>query len=1701
MKKYLFLILSLCIICCTSVLAAPAPAGGADKIVNALIVTPEEYATANDVVVAAARFHSIYNKGSLTDSADVEACFEYAYDNDIIFEGIFDSDDLENYTVSRAELAYILASALPSENLEAVNSVLLMPDSDISSLYYEPALILVNAGIIDGIDEYGSFGPTRSVKRYELGNILKRAVDEKERIVKDYLEYASDEPYYLINDFLMGDSTSVRGIYNIASGWRYDYTGSVQKAPWLIGHIDDARNGYANTLRDLSKTDDITISREIFPQKSGELVLETSFNITMGFSGLELILEDIDGNNIFEMGTYSSGLYFISDGKRTTRYLSYPSSGTYKGKRQYNLLADPNRQGDSNSDQYRISDQIRMRMHINLDDGTVKIYISGTQYAYSGYTYKLKTGYNGLKKVVFSTSITDQIEYTVKQVHLYKNYSVNDKFITHKVGAKPYDYTTSGDVTVREMYTDNYNQGDFYCVRMNARDGGNVYARKNFKKTSGLVKLETYLLVPEGNDGVYFKAGYGESDIIKIVTKDQKFYTVDKNGNPDKELRFFTPNTWQCIRIEADTNTQTALIKINGKVVAENVPFNIKTDGFNRIEIGCNDADGNFEFWFDDVEVHELYYTPEDYVPEPVPLDTGNYILSMSICNLWRNGSHYGWAYIEPHAEIQPITGYYDEGNAEAMDWEIKFLAEHGVSTYAMCWYAPTNPASAPIKKPRMIDAHHEGYFNAKYTEYLDFNIMWENASYGTPGTAEQFKENIFPYWMDWYFSDPRYYRIKEDGKEYLFLTIYQWAKFRNMCLPARSGVNDNNINEMYSNAEFNQAEIDAAAIVKWMEDRVIEAGYADGIMLCFTNTGSANTGNISMLNMAGSDTAIFPYAWGNTSYNVETQKQLVETNYAIAQKAYNSLVTEQTGNSKNTEQGLDLLALASVGFNDIGWAYRRYPLISDPDFEELLLWYRDEYMPRYKNDEDQWKQYFIQFDTWNEYGEGHYIYPTVGLDPIPGTEYQGYGGYGYLEAMAKVFGKNYDEDLHKELDIIPTQQQKNRINRLYVPNKRMFIRREFLPSTMKEAPIPAEKTKSLIFNSTSSTKYISHVGGCYETTPVYDSKEKAVVVTSRPASSIQNNPDPVINFGKNSQVNGLKTADCSVLHIKMKTSKTGSPAQVFFRVDTMPKNDQGETYFSEDYQYTFHLKEANEWQDYYIDLHSHEGFTGTIEELRLDPGNLENNKIYLAEFELLKFSNEQKRTDIIVDGNVYNLSDYWEIQNEVSGSERNEIYIAPADDNGFYKLLHIVYDWNENTGLLSLDTPDGTTFDFEVGSNKVIIDGYREETLPKEMYIYDGAPVLPLLFILDNANYNYVHDFVSKTLEITVCDPVKYENFPNAKANDKNNPDAFYSLNDSTVSLDSDPEYAANGVWKVMGGDNTNSYFVTDMDFVPGAKYTLSADMRLIGLVDGAMSGKYNVELLTVYSDGTEVTEHVERAGSITRNKWNHLEYTFTIPETLVKDGNVPEKIGIFIEPDDWVFSSVCYYVDNFSVRRQPSVFKFRNGDAEDEDMSMWYASNTYCNRVWDDEINSWVIEITPIPDSGSAWSYLRQMTEFESGVTYYYSFDAKMGVNSYGDAVTTSFSINSRYADFLQQHFTQNQSDHTVTYYGVNQADGWKHYSGSFTVSIGRTNGGVNKDPATGKWMDEITWFANPLMVNGAYSPMTMRFDNIKFSTTPIE
>lgn len=76
-----------------------------------------------------------------------------------------------------------------------------------------------------------------------------------------------------------------------------------------------------------------------------------------------------------------------------------------------------------------------------------------------------------------------------------------------------------------------------------------------------------------------------------------------------------------------------------------------------------------------------------------------------------------------------------------------------------MCWYSPSANIKEPIKKPQInYWALHEGFFNAKYSDLMKFAIMWENNSdvYG----LDQFKEFVWPYWVEYYFTDSRYYTV-----------------------------------------------------------------------------------------------------------------------------------------------------------------------------------------------------------------------------------------------------------------------------------------------------------------------------------------------------------------------------------------------------------------------------------------------------------------------------------------------------------------------------------------------------------------------------------------------------------------------------------------------------------------------------------------------------------------------------------------------------------------------------------------------------------------------------------------------------------------------------------------------------------------------------------------------------------------------------
>ena len=78
-------------------------------------------------------------------------------------------------------------------------------------------------------------------------------------------------------------------------------------------------------------------------------------------------------------------------------------------------------------------------------------------------------------------------------------------------------------------------------------------------------------------------------------------------------------------------------------------------------------------------------------------------------------------------AKRKPYLGWYDEGNPEETDWEIKWQVEHGIAFEMHCWYRPNNAINHPIKDGVLDQGIIKGLFNARYSHLKKFTIMYTN--------------------------------------------------------------------------------------------------------------------------------------------------------------------------------------------------------------------------------------------------------------------------------------------------------------------------------------------------------------------------------------------------------------------------------------------------------------------------------------------------------------------------------------------------------------------------------------------------------------------------------------------------------------------------------------------------------------------------------------------------------------------------------------------------------------------------------------------------------------------------------------------------------------------------------------------------------------------------------------------------------------
>ena len=863
------------------------------------VFDPDGVVTVAQAITMAARVNSIYWDKTIPEGTGTgwyAAYLEYAMRTGLVQDGQFDTYERP---VKRQEAAVLFARALPAEGYPEINTVESIPDVPSDAPYAQEVLMLYRGGVIMGNDAFGTFSPNSDIKRSEAAAILGRIAVAQNRLRKTLAPTPAGsseggDAVYLIDDLNMA---SYRGL---ASGWDYDNRAA-------LGNSTGTRSSSVN---DTSAESGIRLKRNIKPQSSGTVVFETIANLTDVRDGAYLLFSDEQYVPVLRLYTQDGTLY---------------AQGAEQVELFRGLTGMPV--------------QKRIKVTMDLDSKTGTVMLDG---ATAG-SAALGEG-AALSRVVIGTTDEGKASFQPLHTQMYTQYAVNDKFLAVAEGPMPDDWTADKSVRVGKILS---NSGyDVYSAKITPDASKPVLAQKQFSPVSGKVVFEVAVLLPEYGNKASVSLRCGETAVAGILSQDTAFTTADGT-----ELRKFTNNIWQILRIEADTEMGCATYKIDGKTVAENVPFHTPAQKFDNIVISTDASDSGV-LWFDDVKVFRLI-DHEDGVPQPVPAPSDGYQVGMHVCSLWRNGhSGEGWEAASSFDDLYPYLGFYDEGLPEVADWEIKWMVEHGIDFQHLCWYSPYGDLTAPIKEPRNSAALHDGYFNAKYSDAMKFCFMWENSNVDVH-SLEQFQQMLVPYWVEYYFTDPRYLTL--DNK--LVMTVWNLDNY----IQAFGG------------------EDGAKEATEYLDSVAKDLGF-DGFLLFFADQHQMTRDFFDKAARVGAD-AVYGYHWNRTGSDPDHQIYRMSTQQAF--------------------DAIHIVPTISVGFNAIGRHWERSDMISLEGHRKVLEYVRDEFLPAYGKRATGWERNTLFLSTWNEFTEGTYVMPS------------NLNGFGYLDNVRDVLtdaGAHTDE-------------------------------------------------------------------------------------------------------------------------------------------------------------------------------------------------------------------------------------------------------------------------------------------------------------------------------------------------------------------------------------------------------------------------------------------------------------------------------------------------------------------------------------------------------------------------------------------------------------------------------------------------------------------------------------------------------------------
>ena len=376
-------------------------------------------------------------------------------------------------------------------------------------------------------------------------------------------------------------------------------------------------------------------------------------------------------------------------------------------------------------------------------------------------------------------------------------------------------------------------------------------------------------------------------------------------------------------------------------------------------------------------------YRVEKYVPEPDPVRS-DYLICCHYYPGWTkepNMIHNGFYDLRDYPERTPLLGYYDEADPETFDWQIKWAVEHGIRCFVHCWYRRRENVGKKVTREDVRLGHSvdRAFYNARYKNYMSFALMWE-CDWGRAEDKNDLLDNLLPFWVERYFRDETY--LKFDGKPVLF--IYGVKKL----IDQLGGI---------------EPTREAVAALK---EKIREYGFP-GIHLSAIHSAPdiyethRHWLPLDTHKYIGFDSS-FQYNWG-----IRTQEDLTPEQYQkylsdgcmLDPEVVLSFVEKQI--DRRIAYDPDYTILTATSMLDSKPWFELFHLDPKGPYAQFRLspaeWKRELEMLKRKIDvlpDGCLSKSVVMLDNWNEWGEGHYLAPTLGT------------GFRYLEAVRDVLTK-----------------------------------------------------------------------------------------------------------------------------------------------------------------------------------------------------------------------------------------------------------------------------------------------------------------------------------------------------------------------------------------------------------------------------------------------------------------------------------------------------------------------------------------------------------------------------------------------------------------------------------------------------------------------------------------------------------------------